>query len=383
MPLRDHVNRQPRARVEPHRRRMLRPLALFAVLVVLCAGCDWTMFGYGPAHTSFNPTESAISVANVPGLVQRYPTNDFSNALGCSGDASQARCSSPAVAQGLVYVGTRSNLVARDAGTGSLQWSGHTGATISSSPAVVDGVVYVGLGDYKVYAFDAAGTTSCSGSPKVCTPLWTGTPGTGGVQSSPAVANGVVYVGSQDFVSPSVNKLAAFSAAGTTNCSGSPKVCTPLWTATVSNDAETAPAIANGVVYLSVGPQDIAFGQEGRLYAFDAAGVTHCSGSPKTCTPLWTATQPDTWWVQSPAVANGGVYLTYWGAKDLFGGFAGIRAFDATGTINCSGTPKTCSHLWSVVANPFQWFPTVSSPVVANGAVYVNSETIYKFALPS
>ena len=120
----------------------------------------------------------------------------------------------------------------------------------------------------------------------------------------------------------------------------------------MSNDAETAPAIANGVVYLSVGPQDIAFGEEGRLYAFDAAGVTHCSGSPKTCTPLWTATQPDTWWVQSPAVANGVVYLTYFGAKDLFGGFAGIRAFDATGTINCSGTPKTCSHLWSVVANP-------------------------------
>ena len=487
MPLRDHVNRQPRARVEPHRRRMLRPLALFAVLVVLCAGCDWTMFGYGPAHTSFNPTESAISVANVPGLVQRYPTNDFSNALGCSGDASQARCSSPAVAQGLVYVGTRSNLVARDAGTGSLQWSGHTGATISSSPAVVDGVVYVGSDDYKLYAFDAAGvtncsgspktcaplwtantagppssptvangvvyvgaadniagsqgnrlyafsaagttncsgspkvcsplwtavlsdsavgtpaiadgvvyisagvlyafdaagTTSCSGSPKVCTPLWTGTPGTGGVRSSPAVANGVVYAGSQDFASGGVHKLAAFSAAGTTNCSGSPKVCTPLWTATVSNDAETAPAIANGVVYLSVGPQDIAFGEEGRLYAFDAAGGTHCSGSPKTCTPLWTATQPDTWWVQSPAVANGVVYLTYFGAKDLFGGFAGIRAFDATGTINCSGTPKTCSHLWSVVANPFQWFPTVSSPVVANGAVYVNSETIYKFALPS
>ena len=38
-------------RVDSHRRRMLRALALFAALAVLCAGCDWQMLGYGPAHT--------------------------------------------------------------------------------------------------------------------------------------------------------------------------------------------------------------------------------------------------------------------------------------------------------------------------------------------
>jgi hypothetical protein len=89
----------------------------------------------------------------------------------------------------------------------------------------------------------------------------------------------------------------------------------------------------------------------------------------------------------SPAVANGVVYLTYSGGKDLPGGYAEIRAFDAAGTINCSATPKTCSPLWSVVASggspSFEEFPFVSSPVVANGAVYVNKETIYKFAIPS
>ena len=303
MPLRDLANRQPLARVECRRRRTLRGLALFAALAALCAGCDWTMFGYGPAHTSFNPTESAISVGNVAGLSQRYPTNSFSNALGCRGDFRLASCSSPAVAEGLVYVGTGSDLVARDAGTGSLQWSGHTGATISSSPAVVDGVVYVGSDDYKLYAFDAAGTTNCSGSPKMCAPLWTAN--TAGPPSSPTVANGVVYVGAADNIAGSQgNRLYAFSAAGTTNCSGSPKVCSPLWTAVLSDSAVGTPAIANGVVYINAS----------LLYAFDAVGTTSCSGSPKVCTPLWTGTLGTGGVRSSPAVANGVVYA---GSQDF------------------------------------------------------------------
>src|SRR5829696_5813613 len=137
MSLRDPVNRQPLAmRVDCHRRRTLRALALLAALAVLCAGCDWQMFGYGPAHTSFNPTESTISVGNVAGLSQRYPTNSFSNALGCSSTSYPEPCTAPALAQGTVYVGTGGDFVARDAGTGILQWSAHTDASIHSSPAV-------------------------------------------------------------------------------------------------------------------------------------------------------------------------------------------------------------------------------------------------------
>jgi outer membrane protein assembly factor BamB len=57
-------------------------------------------------------------------------------------------------------------------------------------------------------------------------------------------------------------------------------VC-PLWTATTGNWVGGAPAIANGVVY--VGSDD------DHLYAFDVAGTTNCSGTPKTCSPLWKA----------------------------------------------------------------------------------------------
>ena len=55
---------------------------------------------------------------------------------------------------------------------------------------------------------------------------WVEYPDTGGaVTSSPAVAGGVVYVGATD------GKLYAFDANGVTGCSGTPKTCTALWTA--------------------------------------------------------------------------------------------------------------------------------------------------------
>jgi outer membrane protein assembly factor BamB len=43
-------------------------------------------------------------------------------------------------------------------------------------------------------------------------------------------------------------QIAAYDASGTTGCSGSPRVCTPVWQTTVSG-APTAPIIANGIVY--------------------------------------------------------------------------------------------------------------------------------------
>src|SRR2546429_693422 len=90
---------------------------------------------------------------------------------------------------------------------------------------VANGVVYINSGDGSLYAFSASGTTNCSGAPKVCEPLWTGNGGGGGTLKSVAVANGVVYTGDAR------GNLSAFSASGTTNCSGTPKTCSPMWTA--------------------------------------------------------------------------------------------------------------------------------------------------------
>jgi outer membrane protein assembly factor BamB len=58
---------------------------------------------------------------------------------------------------------------------------------VASSPAIADGLVYVGSNDGKVYAFNSM-TGTC---------VWSYTTA-GMVVSSPAISNGIVYVGSYD-----------------------------------------------------------------------------------------------------------------------------------------------------------------------------------------
>jgi outer membrane protein assembly factor BamB len=210
----------------------------------------------------------------------------------------------------------------------------------------------VGSDDGNLYAFDAAGVAGCSGVPKMCAPLWTATTG-GAVHSSPAVANGVVYVGSDD------GNLYAFDAAGVAGCSGVPKMCAPLWTAPTGGAVHSSPAVANGVVY--VGSDD------GNLYAFDAAGVAGCSGVPKMCAPLWTA--PAGGAVDSsPALANGVVYV---GSLD-----GNLYVFDAAGVAGCSGVPKMCAPLWTAPAGG----AVRSSPAISKGVVYVGSDDANLYA---
>src|SRR4029453_17037661 len=115
--------------------------------------------------------------------------------------------------------------------------------------------------------FDAAGC----GSPVCTTPLWQSPP-LSIVDSSPTVANGVVYVGS-GLVSP--NGVYAFAAKG---C-GAP-ICEPLWYGPTEGTVDNSPAVANGVVYAAGGT---GF-DDGKLYAFAAGGC-----GQRVCQPLWTA----------------------------------------------------------------------------------------------
>jgi outer membrane protein assembly factor BamB len=315
------------------------------------------MFGFGPEHTRTDPVSSSLNTSNVASLTLK--------GTAVTGAAVE---STPAVANGVVYVGSNdsklyafpSSLNGTCSGSPTIcppVWTAATGGPVGSSPAVVGGVVYVGSNDGKLYAFDAAGgATTCTGTPTTCTPLWTATTG-GPVGSSPAVVGGVVYVGSND------GKLYAFDAAGgATTCTGTPKVCTPLWTAATADAVFSSPAVVGGVVY--VGSND------GKLYAFDAAGgATTCTGTPKVCTPLWTATTAGVV-ASSPAVAGGVVYV---GSND-----GKLYAFDAAGgAATCTGTPGVCVPLW-VGATGGAVF---SSPAVSNDVVYVGSadKKLYAF----
>jgi serine/threonine-protein kinase len=65
--------------------------------------------------------------------------------------------SSPALANGVVYVGSEGgNVYALNATTGAKLWSYDTRDYVNSSPAVANGVVYVGSINDNVYALNAA-----------------------------------------------------------------------------------------------------------------------------------------------------------------------------------------------------------------------------------
>jgi len=208
-----------------------------------------------------------------------------------------------------------------------LAWVGIMGDIAdTSSPAIVNGVAYIGSFDGRLYAFNAEGCGQ-----DLCQPLWSGATGNA-VLSSPAVMNGAVYVGSED------HKLYAFAANG---CGQSD--CAPLWVGLTNGAIDSGPVVTSTTVY--VGSEDHNF------YAFSAAG---CGQS--TCAPLW--------WVptggginSAPALVNN---ILYFGSQD-----GKLYAVSAQG---CGR--QVCPPLWTAQVGIIVFG---SSPAVSNGVIYIAS----------
>ena len=153
--------------------------------------------------------------------------------------------SSPTVWGGSLFVGTLYDHMVRafDAATGALQWA-FTGAGAMNSPVVIDGRLYVAANSGIVYSLD----------PKTGAELWEASTGPGILAETVAISNGLVLVGSESAVSDPT--FFAFDATtGATR-----------WSVTLNQIAASA-TVANGVVY--VGSEDH------NLYALDAdTGVT-------------------------------------------------------------------------------------------------------------
>src|SRR6266571_1852126 len=234
----------------------------------------------------------------------------------------------------------------------TLDWAAQLGKLVDfSSPAVVNGVAYIGSDDGRLWAYPADG---CGQS--VCSPLWQGLAGSKSIlQSSPTLGSGLLFVAAFD------GRLYAFNARG---CGAA--TCQPVWKGSTGGSIESSPTVVGGVAY--VGSDD------GKLYAFNAAGC----GAP-TCPPLWTgsiggpafesrqAVGGPLWLdfgsgaqaqVQSsPAVANGLVYAARNTGEVL-----------AWRTGPCGGF--VCSNIWSGATGD----PLVnSSPTVVNGKIYIGS----------
>ena len=125
---------------------------------------------------------------------------------------------------------------------------------MASSPAVANGRVYIGSGDDLLYAFDANG---CNQS--TCTPLWRGEAvgAPAALLSAPAVANGLVYVGENN------GMLEVYDANG---CNDS--ICLPVTQLRTNSEpiVSSSPAVINGTVYF--GSADQLSPPIGRLYVY-------------------------------------------------------------------------------------------------------------------
>jgi outer membrane protein assembly factor BamB len=268
-------------------------------------------------------------------------------------------------------------------------WKAQLSNGVHVTPAVVNGVVYVesaGTDDGRLYAFKAAGC----GAPE-CKPLWTAV-NHGNVGSSPTVANGFVYTASSDGHLYAYNALGCGAAEckavwsgviGDTSSEGAPAVsanatgtnsvvyvagdkqlhafraggcgqatCKPIWSSKpldgVEIFQESGPSLSGKNVYIASSDTSVSIG---RVYSFAAAG---CGQS--ICGPQWVGRVDQNNFEETPAVANGFVYIT---ATD------GLFAFNANGCGRLNCTP-----VWRGEPANGGFAGSQGSPVVAGGVVY-------------
>jgi outer membrane protein assembly factor BamB len=135
---------------------------------------NWPMFHHELNHSGYSTSTAPTS----PNLLWNYTTDP-----GYPGGPPESISTSPAVADGYLYIGAQNGTVyCLNASSGERVWSYPTGASVSSSPAVAGGYVYVG--SINVYCLDALNGSK----------IWSFTPSEGVIRSSPAVADGYVYI---------------------------------------------------------------------------------------------------------------------------------------------------------------------------------------------
>jgi outer membrane protein assembly factor BamB len=210
--------------------------------------------------------------------------------------------------------------------TCSPRWeSTATGGPIYGSPAVDNGFIFVGSSDHSVYAYVESCTKSCS-------PVWKSESTGGAVDGSPVVDGSRVFVLSEDgklyafpeqctttgcpwaWVSkpmatginatPSVDNGDVYIGDGTTvygypeSCS---TTCSPVWQSQAEPGIfQGASAIANGVVYVDM---PFTTAPSGDLYAFNTSDNSCSPG----CAPIWQSGAFSL--TTDPAVSEGLVWV--------------------------------------------------------------------------
>ncbi len=226
--------------------------------------------------------------------------------------------SSPVVIEDVIYAASHNNLCALNATNGNPIWNLQNLDPIDSSPAVSNGAVFIGSGNDYVHAFNASTGIN----------IWKHPVRISDSSSSPAVFNGCVYIGSYDGY---IYALNASTGA-------------QVWRFQTAGEVKSSPAVAYGCVYIG--------SEDNNVYCLNAS----------TGTKIWQSST-GYWVTSSPAVAGGNVYV---GSQD-----DNIYCFNAT-----TGAKKWIYSTGNVIE---------SSPAIANNVLYIGSDDckVYALALTS
>lgn len=220
------------------------------------------------------------------------------------------------------------------------RWSASVG--MQSSPTIANGLLYVsgGANGLLVYAAGGCGRAACD-------PVWTGDVG-GGAQGPNATVGSPVAGADRVYVVVAVQMetwLYSYPARGCGSAHCAPATRQQLSHNTLSQQGmsnaypATGPTLSGGVVYVTAT-------NSGRLYAFDERGC----GQPG-CTPLWTGALTAGDATTPPSVDSGMVYVSA----------GNLSAFPAGG---CGAA--SCTATWTA-AGP------ASTPAASGGRVYVTA----------
>jgi hypothetical protein len=323
--------------------------------IVPCSATDdWPQFQQDPTHsgknlleTSFTPDKLTSPLAIAWKGHFGDGTADESGAVESGGFVYVGDAGSDPDFAGKVSVFHADGCGGPAGGSCEPIWQGVTGANITTTPAVGGGFVLVASRDATtqanpfLFAFPAAGCGAAT-----CAPAWRGVLQNAVVDSSPAIANGIAYLG--DFG----GRFYAFDMAA---CAAAHNMsCKPIWTGQVGPEEEltTAPV---------VGPHHVVIGSflvdpeffGGKVNAFRIGGCGQKASVP--CAPAWTAD------LASPVSGQ-----TLSGSTLFVGAGAGAFAFNEAG----------CG---AAVCKPLRTYDLMDSgalgaPVVAGDTLLVSTQ---------